>query len=344
MVESDFGYHVIQLAAVRGGEKKSYESVRAEIEAEFRNQQAQKLFSQAAVDFDDMVYQQSESLKPAADRWKLEIVKADHVTARARRQGHRAARQRQVPGGPLLQRRDPEQAQHQGDRHRRQQARRRPRRQPLAGAPAAAGGGEGPGSPAARRQPGGGDGEEARRREARGGARGAPDALSDNTLIVSRAQTRDLPRQVVDAALKAPVATLPAHVGVDLGDQGYAVVRITKLWGRDPGAADPAKAQGAVRAGLGRRRGPGLLRRAQDALQGDGQRIGPGLARRRGERAVLSPGGFASEPARVACYNRPLGGGCSSVGRVQDCDSCCRGFEPHQPPQRNPAQIRHLGA
>ena len=25
-------------------------------------------------------------------------------------------------------------------------------------------------------------------------------------------------------------------------------------------------------------------------------------------------------------------GGCSSVGRVQDCDSCCRGFEPHQSP------------
>jgi peptidyl-prolyl cis-trans isomerase D len=37
-------------------------------------------------------------------------------------------------------------------------------------------------------------------------ARAAPQtALSDNTLIVSRAQTRDLPRQVVDAALKAPV-------------------------------------------------------------------------------------------------------------------------------------------
>ena len=28
-----------------------------------------------------------------------------------------------------------------------------------------------------------------------------------------------------------------------------------------------------------------------------------------------------------------IDGGCSSVGRVQDCDSCCRGFEPHQPPQ-----------
>jgi peptidyl-prolyl cis-trans isomerase D len=62
-------------------------------------------------------------------------------------------------------------------------------------------------------------------------------------VIVSRAQLRDLPRPVVDAALKAPVATLPAYVGVDLGDQGYAVVRITKLWGRDPVVSDPVKAK-----------------------------------------------------------------------------------------------------
>lgn len=33
------------------------------------------------------------------------------------------------------------------------------------------------------------------------------------------------------------------------------------------------------------------------------------------------------------CYNRCHRGGCSSVGRVPDCDSGCRGFEPHQPPQ-----------
>ena len=39
------------------------------------------------------------------------------------------------------------------------------------------------------------------------------------------------------------MATLPAYLGVDLGDQGYAVVRITKLWGRDPTAADPVKAK-----------------------------------------------------------------------------------------------------
>ena len=28
----------------------------------------------------------------------------------------------------------------------------------------------------------------------------------------------------------------------------------------------------------------------------------------------------------------PNYGGRSSVGRVQDCDSCCRGFDPHRPP------------
>ena len=32
-------------------------------------------------------------------------------------------------------------------------------------------------------------------------------------------------------------------------------------------------------------------------------------------------------------------GGCSSVGRVQNCDSCCRGCEPHQPPQKSRASL-----
>src|SRR5450759_740118 len=31
----------------------------------------------------------------------------------------------------------------------------------------------------------------------------------------------------------------------------------------------------------------------------------------------------------ISCF---INGGCSSVGRVPDCDSGCRGFEPHQSP------------
>ena len=75
-------------------------------------------------------------------------------------------------------------------------------------------------------------------------AKAAPaTTLSDNSLIVSRAQARDLPRNLVDAVLKVPLPTLPQFVGVDLGDQGYVIARISKLWGRDPSAADPVKAK-----------------------------------------------------------------------------------------------------
>ena len=72
IVESDFGYHIIQVTGARGGEKKSFESVRSTIENEVRNQLAQKKFADAAVEFGDTVYEQPDSLKPAADKWKLE--------------------------------------------------------------------------------------------------------------------------------------------------------------------------------------------------------------------------------------------------------------------------------
>jgi hypothetical protein len=43
-------------------------------------------------------------------------------------------------------------------------------------------------------------------------------------------------------------------------------------------------------------------------------------------------------------YNARLCGGCSSVGRVPDCDSGRRGFESHQPPHRHARVIRPFGA
>jgi peptidyl-prolyl cis-trans isomerase D len=44
--------------------------------------------------------------------------------------------------------------------------------------------------------------------------------------------------------LKAPAAKLPAVDGVDLGDQGYVIVKVTKVLGRDPMAADTVRSQG----------------------------------------------------------------------------------------------------
>jgi peptidyl-prolyl cis-trans isomerase D len=67
--------------------------------------------------------------------------------------------------------------------------------------------------------------------------------MTEAAVTFSRAQPRDLPAAVVDAVLKAPATALPAFVGVDLGDQGYAVVKIAKVLGRDPVTADTSRAQ-----------------------------------------------------------------------------------------------------
>ena len=74
--------------------------------------------------------------------------------------------------------------------------------------------------------------------------RKAPEtSLAGAPLVVSRAQLRELPRPLVDAALKAPAANLPAFTGVDLGEQGYAIAKLTKVLGRDAVAADPVRSQ-----------------------------------------------------------------------------------------------------
>ena len=72
VVESEFGFHIIQLTGQRGGEKKSFEAVRAEIQAEVQRQLAQKRFVEAAEQFTNTVYEQSDSLQPVIDRLKLE--------------------------------------------------------------------------------------------------------------------------------------------------------------------------------------------------------------------------------------------------------------------------------
>lgn len=72
-VESEFGLHLIKLAAIKPATIKPFEAVRAELEREVRAQQAGRKYTEAAQQFTDTVYEQSDSLKPAADKWKLEV-------------------------------------------------------------------------------------------------------------------------------------------------------------------------------------------------------------------------------------------------------------------------------
>lgn len=80
VVRSDFGYHIIMLTGIKPADVKPFESVRAEIEAEVRHQEASRLYAEAADQFADLVYVQFDSLKPTAEKLGLTIEIADGLT------------------------------------------------------------------------------------------------------------------------------------------------------------------------------------------------------------------------------------------------------------------------
>jgi len=243
IVESDFGYHIIRLTAVRGGGKRTFDTVRAEIDDEVKKQLAQKRFSELAVEFTNMVYEQSDSLKPVVEKFKLELRSAKDVkrTAGPEATGPLANAKflTALFGNDTIANKRNTEAVETGasqlvsgrvvayaKAHQLPLAEVRNRvRERVVQTQAAA---------LARKL-----GEE--RLEALRKAPATP--MTAAVQIVSRAQGRELPRALTDALLKAPVSTLPAFIGVDLGDQGYALAKLNKVLGRDPVAADPAQAQ-----------------------------------------------------------------------------------------------------
>ena len=243
LVESDFGYHIVKLTGLRGGEKKPFEAVKAELEAETKTQLAQKKFSEVAVEFTNMVYEQPDSLKSVVDKFKLELRTAQNV------------KRTPAPGaaGPVANakflealfgndvirnKRNTEAIETAASTlvsgrvvkyeaaHQLPLAEMKAKvRERLVVVQAAA---------LARKL------GEARLAE----LRAAPaSAMVEAAVTLSRAQPGDLPAKLVDAVLKAPTTTLPAAIGVDLGDAGYAVAKIGKVLGRDPVTADASRAQ-----------------------------------------------------------------------------------------------------
>jgi peptidyl-prolyl cis-trans isomerase D len=79
VVESDFGYHIIMLTDVRGGAAQSFEEVRPQIEDQARKQLALRAFAEAAEKFTNTVYEQADSLEPVVKELKLELQTASGV-------------------------------------------------------------------------------------------------------------------------------------------------------------------------------------------------------------------------------------------------------------------------
>ena len=76
-VETQFGYHIIKLTAIK---PMGFEEAGNQIERELKEQQAVKKFNELAENFSNMVYEQSDSLNPAAQALKLTIQQSPWLT------------------------------------------------------------------------------------------------------------------------------------------------------------------------------------------------------------------------------------------------------------------------
>ena len=79
-VESAFGYHVIKLTGIRAEKVKPFDEVKAQIEQDLRRQKAQKEFAVSAEKFQNLVYENGDTLQPAADALQLKVVQSGLMT------------------------------------------------------------------------------------------------------------------------------------------------------------------------------------------------------------------------------------------------------------------------
>jgi peptidyl-prolyl cis-trans isomerase D len=82
-VETQFGLHIIKLEAIKPGQGPKLETVKAQVEEELRKAEAGRRFAEAAENFSNLVYEQPDSLKPAAGA-RLEADGRRHPPGRCR--------------------------------------------------------------------------------------------------------------------------------------------------------------------------------------------------------------------------------------------------------------------
>lgn len=248
LVETEFGYHIIQLNAVRGGEKKSFDAVRTEIEDEVKKQLAQKRFVEAAEQFTNTVYEQSDSLKPAIDKLKLDRLEATvQRTPAAGSSGALASAKllEAVFGDEVVRNKRNTNAIETGPNQlasarivEYMPAHTRPlaevREQVLERVTA---------TQAAEMARKDGLALLAQLKQ-------SPDTKLPDSALVGRAAAQNVPPTVVDAVLRADATKLPQPLGVDLGEQGYMVVRVLSVMGPDMALVNQPNVQTQVAQAL----------------------------------------------------------------------------------------------
>jgi peptidyl-prolyl cis-trans isomerase D len=82
IVQTDFGYHIIQATDVKPAATQPFDEVKDEITREYVAQLAAKNLADDAEGFTSLVYEKSKTLQPAADKYNLQIQTAT-VTPKA---------------------------------------------------------------------------------------------------------------------------------------------------------------------------------------------------------------------------------------------------------------------
>lgn len=72
-VRSTFGFHLIKLEEIRGGERKPFEQVRDQLERDVRHRKAEDLYYDQAETLSNLTFEHADSLKEAADKLRLPI-------------------------------------------------------------------------------------------------------------------------------------------------------------------------------------------------------------------------------------------------------------------------------
>ena len=241
--ETDFGFHFLTVTGMRGGQKKAFEEVRAEIEGELRKAKAKAEWAKVAELFTNTVYEQSDSLQPVVDKLKIEKKTAtvqrtpapgvtgplaspkllDAVFGNEAVANKRNTDAIEVAANQLVSARVLKHAPARTlalaevkdavrERLVSQMAAEQARKDGLARV-------------AALRQ--------------------APTETLSTALTLSRAQTQGAPKAVVDAVMAVDASKLPAVLGVDLQAQGYLVLRVLQVLPRDsaPGGDEALRGQ-----------------------------------------------------------------------------------------------------
>jgi len=230
VAKSEFGFHVVKLTGIQPGKTRPLEEVRKELATELTRQKGEKKFAESSEAFGNMVYEQSESLKPVAEKFKLQIQTTgwiakggppqelgaldnpklltalfsnDSIANKRNTDAIEVAPStlvaaRVVEHQPAAQRKFEEVKDQIADMLRRREAVQLAEKEGQAKL------------------------EQLRKGEEASVTWGAPK-------MVSRRSAQGLPAEILRQVVAADASKLPTYIGVAVPDQGYAIIRITKV-------------------------------------------------------------------------------------------------------------------